>query len=320
MPPVRVASLLALASLLLALPARAQGPAAELSSPGVHVTPTPALDADPNDRVDLDVPAPPGASGEVPDVRYPVPTPAGVAEAADDDEPSIRISSRITTRLRALDANLRALAQGGGANVVNAVLSMLTGGLAITLGALRDTPADPMSIYLYVYGGSSAVRGVLSLVLAPDASDAAITYQHMPMTTVTQVEERLEYGERELRSLADRALIARVLDASINMAAGVAVVPIYLANTNFTIVSPLDYFILIGAGVSIISGVITLASTSSEERRWSAYARLRDRLEEERIEERQDGDEGVARAPESRWRVALSPTPSGAFGGFTLAF
>lgn len=270
---------------------------------------------------DLEVPAPPGASSEVPDVRYPIPSESELSVSADD-EPTIRIPSRITTRLRALDADLRVLAQRGGGNVVNAVLSMLTGGLAIALGALRDTPTDWMSVYLYVYGGSAAVRGILDLVLTPNASGAAIAYQHMPMTTHAEVLERMRYGEAELRSLAERALLARVLDASINMAVGVAVVPIYLAPNNFEIVSPLDYFILIGAGVSIISGVITLASNSVEEQRWDAYAELRRRLNAENLEDggTADEDETVALGPESRWHLALSPTPSGAFGGFSLAF
>ena len=305
----RAVPLLAAASLLAAVPARAQGPRGELSAPGEGITPT-APGPDDAAVADVDVPAPPGASDEVPDVRYPVPS----SDDEADEEPAIRISSRVTTRLRALDANLRALSANGGGNIVNAVLSMITGGLAITLGALRDTPTDFMSIYLYVYGGAAAVRGVLDLVLTPNASDAAITYQHMPMTTHEEVRERLEYGEAQLRGLAEQAMIGRILDASINMAAGVAVVPIYLAPNNFEISSPLDYFILIGAGVSILSGVITLASSSSEEQRWNAYRELRDRLEEEHVEDGQaeDVDEPVAAAPDLRWRLSA--------GSFSMSF
>jgi hypothetical protein len=269
------------------------------------------------------VPPPPGATYD-PDVRYPVPTPEDAAEEASE-EPSIRIPSRVTTRLRALDANLRSLAARGSGNIVNAVLSLLTGGLSITLGALKEPNDDWMSIYLYVYGGTAAARGILDLVLAPNASGPAVTYQHMPMTTDEEVQARLQYGENALRSLADQSLLARVLDASLNMAAGVAVVPIYLAPNEFEISDPLDYFILIGAGVSVVSGIITLVSSSAAEQRWEAYQRLRDRLEDEHEGERStDGDDvallPMPRAPEPRWRFAVSPSPRGAYAGLGLVF
>lgn len=315
---MRVAAvILALGASLGASPAFAQGPRDVLAPPGDRLEPTPAPRpaAEADDDGALSIPEPPGASGELPDVRYPIPG----TEADEEGEPAIRIPSRITTRLRALDANLRALSSRGG-DVVNAVLSMLTGGLAITLGALKDNPTDWMSIYLYVYGGASAVRGVLDLVLAPNPSGAAITYQHMPMTTQAEVRERLAYGEAQLESLAEQALIARVLDASINMAAGAAVIPIYLAPNGFAIGNPLDYFILIGAGVSLVSGIITLASSSAEEQRWEAYERLRERLAEEHEDERRAGDEPTAQAPAPSWRLSASPGPSGGYAGFHLAF
>ncbi|MCB9591766.1 MAG: hypothetical protein H6719_03445 [Sandaracinaceae bacterium] len=302
---------------VVASSASAQGPRDALAPPGDSIRPTPAAPtAEREELLIEEVPAPPGAGGAVPDVRYPLPG----ALLDEDEEPAIRIPSRITTRLRALDADLRALSQRGGGNVVNAVLSMLTGGLAITLGALKDNPTDWMSIYLYVYGGASAVRGVLDLVLSPNPSGAAITYQHMPMTTQLEVRERLAYGEAQLESLAEQALIARILDASINMAAGVAVVPIYLAPNNFEIGNPLDYFILIGAGVSLVSGIITLATSSAEEQRWEAYERLRTRLDQEHRDETSEGDEPTAEGPVSTWRVGASPSPSGGFASFDLTF
>lgn len=323
MSSLRAVAVLAVA-LLSATEAHAQRLSEDLAPPGedIEPTPAPANQTDPPPAGDaIAIPEPPGGRADVPDVRYPVPTPEQTAAAATD--PSLRIPSRITTRLRSLDANLRALGNRGGGNVVNAVLSMLTGGLAITLGALKDNPTDWMSVYLYVYGGASAVRGVLDLVLTPNASGAAIAYQHMPMGTRDEIRARLSYGERELASLAEQALIARVLDGSINIAAGAAVVPIYLAPNNFEISNPLDYFILIGAGVSIISGIITLASSSAEEQRWDAYRSLRERLARERDEaadEGEDEDEPVALAPAPRWELSASPTAGGAFGGFTLQF
>lgn len=282
----------------------------------------------------LDVPEPPGSHRER-EVLYPIPTPGSV----EPDEPQIRISSRVTTRLRALDANLQALATRGGTNIVNAVLSLLTGGLAITLGAVRPNPVDEMSIYLYVYGGTAALRGVLDFALTPNAQGAAITYQHMPMTTREEVQERLAFGERALSGLAEQSLIARVLDASLNLAAGVAVVPIFAAK-EFTISDPLDYFVLIGAGVSVVSGIITLASTSAAEQRWSAYQELRARLREERSEERRaqeaevedveevEAEESVSAldgyllAPRfgPSVRFGLAGAPSGGFASVSLTF
>ncbi len=318
---VRTAAvILAFGASLVASPALAQSPRELLAPPADDLRPTPAPQVAPPAPFDApsleEVPAPPGAGAPVPDVRYPLP-------GSDDDvgeEPVIRIPSRVTTRLRALDANLRALSARGGGNIVNAVLSMLTGGLAITLGALKDNPTDWMSIYLYVYGGASAVRGVLDLILTPNPSGAAITYQHMPMTSEAEVQDRLAYGEAQLESLAQQALVARILDASINMAAGAAVIPIYLAPNNFEIGNPLDYFILIGAGVSVVSGIVSLATNSAEEQRWDAYRRLRERLAEEHEEERRAGDEPTAALPATTWRLSMSPSPSGGYAGFGLTF
>lgn len=290
---------------------------------------TPAAPSEPSED-ELAVPEPPGSQRLAEsEVRYPIPTPEGVALAAD--EPSLRIPSRVTTRLRALDANLQALGARGGGNVVNAVLSLLTGGLAITLGALRSPNDDAFSVYLYVYGGTAALRGVLDFALTPNAQAQAITYQHMAMSTPAEVRERLEYGERALSGLAEQTLIARVLDGSLNMAAGVAVVPIFFAERDFGSLQPVDYFILIGAGVSIVSGIITLATTSPAEQRWSAYQELRERLRRERREELQASDgeraaheeDELALAPpadEGGVRFTLAPAATGFFGGLSLTF
>ncbi|MBX3271607.1 MAG: hypothetical protein KF729_15180 [Sandaracinaceae bacterium] len=314
---MRSTALILLGALALASPALAQGPRDALAAPSDAIRPTPAPPS-PVAEETAGVPEPPGA--HLGEVRYPLP---GLEHDASA-EPAIRIPSRTTTRLRALDANLRALAQRGGGNVVNAVLSMLTGGLAITLGALQDNPTDWMSVYLYVYGGASALRGVLELVLAPNASGPAITYQHMPMTTNEEVDARVAYGEAQLEDLARRGMLARVLDASINLAAGAAVVPFYLAPSGFELGSPIDYFVLIGAGISIVSGIISLATSSAEEQRWEAYARLRDRLDEEHRDEQRGHTEPRGRTEpaqdELSWHLDASPAPTGGFATFGLTF
>ncbi len=332
----------------IAAPTSAQdyGPAARLGSPtgGEHQPPPPIAAPVQPGLDEVPIPPPPGAPAEQSEVRYPIPSEEHAAAA---EEPTIRIPSRITTRLRSLDANLQALAARGGGNVVNAVLSLLTGGLAITIGALHDPNYDEVSVYLYVYGGIAAVRGILDFVMTPDAQSAAITYEHMPMTTAGEVRDRLRFGERALAGLAEQSLIARVLDASLNMAAGAAVVPIVLAPKGFGLSDPLDWFVLIAAGVSIVSGIVTLATTSPAEQRWSAYQQLRERLRQERREELEeaahhDADEPTDEpaeddtdaeldaeaealllrpsAPGPQLTFGVSPAPNGAFAGLGLAF
>ncbi len=187
----------------------------------------------------------------------------------------VHIPSSIATRLRALDADLQILAARGGGSIVDGVLSMLTGGVSITIGILIN---GPPSNYLYVYGSVGVVRGILSLALMTNPSSAAIQYSHMSMGTQSEVRARLRYGEAQLDALADMARIGRILDGSLNIAAGLAVLPVYLGPNNFEITSPFDYFVLIGAAISTVSGVITLFSTNEAERRQSAYHELRDRL------------------------------------------
>lgn len=242
--------------------------------PGGAATPPTSYEA-------VDVPPPPGSE---PGIRYPgAPGAAQRARALETDS-GVRIPSGIATRLRALDSDFQVLAARGGGSIVDGILSILTGGLSITIGILLvNEPGGVgglnISPYLFTYGGASAVRGILSLVLMTNPSGPAITYAHMPMTSMEEVRARLEYGERELAGLADRSRLSRILDGSLNVATGLAIIPIYLGPNNFEIVSTFDWFVLIGAGISAISGVITLLSSTEAERRWSAYEELRDRLE-----------------------------------------
>jgi hypothetical protein len=200
----------------------------------------------------------------------------------------IRIPSRIATRLRVLDADLNALGSRGGNNIVDGVLSLLSGSLSITLGVLVDD--NRMSNYLYLWGSANAARGILDLALAPDASEPAITFGHMPMGSMEEVRQRLHYGENELESLATKSRLMRILDASINIGVGVSVIPIYLAPNDFEVKDPLDYFVIIGSGISVISGVINLVAKSEAEKRWEAYESLRDRLKKENEQDGQSAE------------------------------
>ena len=211
--------------------------------------------------------------------RYPVAQVISPARAGLSETGTLGIPSAVATRMRAIDADLQILAARGGGSIVDGVLSILTGGLSITLGILINGPISP---YLYLYGGAGAVRGILDLALMTNPAGSAVTYTHMPMTTVDEVRARLRYGEHELEHLASMAQLSRILDGSINIATGLAIIPVYLGPINFAITDPFDYFVLIGAGISAVSGIITLFSSTEAERRWGAYQELRDRL-------RQDG-------------------------------
>ncbi|AKF08296.1 hypothetical protein DB32_005445 [Sandaracinus amylolyticus] len=254
----------------------------------------------PSSYESVDVPPPPGSAQ--PGIQYPG-QPDARRRAPLTTDAGVRIPSGIATRLRALDSDFQVLAARGGGSIVDGVLGILTGGLTITIGILLlEEPAGPgglnMSPYLFTYGGASAVRGILSLVLMTNPSGAAITYSHMPMTTMAEVQARLDYGERELASLADRARLSRIIDGSLNVAVGLAIIPIYLGPNNFEIRNTFDWFVLIGAGISAISGVITLLSSTEAERRWSAYEELRDRL-------RARGEGGDARTGDDAPRSEL---------------
>lgn len=243
----------------------AGGPAQPVDS----ATPPPAL-ADPA------VPPPPAPAT----ARYPAAS-AFDSEAGDEalETEQLHIPSRIATRIRVLDRDLTALSVRGGSHIVDGVLSILTGGLVVALGVVIDNAA--LAPYFYVYGGAGIVRGVIDLSVTPDASDAAIAYGHMSMGTVDEVKERLRFGEHSLESIADRSRLARILDSSISIAAGLAFIPLYAPN-GFGELDTLDYFVLIGAGISLVSGVINLLTRSDAERRWSAYSELRERLRRER--------------------------------------
>jgi len=208
------------------------------------------------------------------DTRYPSPA----AAIGGTTSEGVRIPSRIATRLRVLDADFNALSSRGGNALVDGILSILTGGLAITLGYFVDD--EFLTPYLYVYGAAGVARGIIDLTLMPDPHDPYIEFSHMPMNTMAQVHERLDYGERELESLADRTRLVRILDASINILVGVSIVPLYLGPNDFE-VDTFGVFVIIGASISVISGIINLLTRSEAERRWSAYEELSERLERE---------------------------------------
>jgi hypothetical protein len=284
-----------------------ESPTAPTTPPtGPSATPPPSYEG-------VAVPPPPGATAIYAPAR------SGITGDSSD----VHIASSIATRLRALDADLQILALRGGGNIIDGILSILTGGISITLGILLDGAPDPTRNYLYVYGSVGAVRGILSLALMTNPSAAAIQYSHMAMGSTREVRARLRYGETQLDALADQARIARILDGSLNIAAGLAVIPIFLGPSNFSLSSPFDAFVLIGAAISTVSGVITLFSTNEAERRQSAYHELRDRLmaTPEGVE---DDDALEAAAADDHAAVTVTPNlailPGGGFAGLSGSF
>lgn len=203
-----------------------------------------------------------------------------IEQAALGDGFQLRAS--IAARTRAVGTDLQVLSLRGGSGVVDGVLALVMGATTIGIGVAIDlsdsAPGPSLTPYLYVYGGAGVVRGILGFAFMQDPSSAAVQFTHMPMTNLAEVRARLRYGERELESLARNAELARILDGSLSIATGLAVVPIYLGPTNFAFTSAFDYFVLIGAAVSVTTGTITLFSTNEAERRWSSYRDLRDRL------------------------------------------
>ena len=283
-------------------------PAAE-APPGYRVEPAPSA------TPPAEVPPPPEARGYGRPQGYPSGRGQGV------DGPDLRVPSRIATRLRVLDADFAYLAARGGSRIVDGILSIVTGGLSITLGIIIDEPN--LSEYLYVYGGAGVARGVVDLVLNPNASSAAIDYSHRPMGTMAEVQERLQFGESELESLADTSRLSRILSASINIAAGAAFVPVYLGPNDFE-VDTFGAIVLVTAGVSVVTGIINLFTRSEAERRWSAYEELRERLagrgEDAEADDRAALNRSRPTADFDRVDFGVAATPLGATVGLTGRF
>jgi hypothetical protein len=281
------------------------------------------------------VPDAPPAYG---DVSIPTPPPGSVGgvyaaprSAVTADSPDVHIGTTVATRLRALDADLQILAMRGGGSFLDGILMLVQSAATVTWGVLRDMNASPpgsvsyAAIYLYTYAGASAARAILSFAMMTNPSAPAIRYSHMPMGSMGEVRERLRYGELQLDGLADQARIGRILDGSINLAVGLAVLPAYLIPNSFEVRDLSDWFVIVLAGVSTVMGVVTLVSTTEAERRQSAYHELRDRVlatpegmsEEDALE-----SEAATSAQSSSVSVApiLSLSPTGGFAGATVTF
>lgn len=269
-------------SIGLAITLPAWGTQAQDEGAGALAAPTARDGSRPSATLE-DVPPPPEEGYQEPQARYPGATngetPAGLEFESDD--PGVRIPSRTATRLRVVGSSLRTLAARGGNKLVDGILSLTSGALVIGIAGWQWSEDKQLGGYLLLYGVANIARGLIDLILTPNASRYSIEFTHMPRTSLGEVEAALAFGERSLEQMAKRTRLARILDASLNIGVGAAVIPLYLAPNDFEIDDPFDYFVIIGSGISIISGLISLATRSDAERRWQAYQELRDRLERE---------------------------------------
>ncbi len=190
---------------------------------------------------------------------------------------SLRLPEPLATRLRVLGTHLEILGNRSRQRTVDGVLSAISGGLSLGFGvwARRDETTDRgLARYLFLWGGASLGRGLVHLAISPRAQRLWARYQALPQHTRESAEARLAFGEAALERVARRARAARYVDGGLNLAVGAAVLPVYLAPNDFNIDQPFDYFVIIGSAISVISGIVTLATPSDAERRWRGYQEL----------------------------------------------
>lgn len=234
----------------------------------LEITPIPAP---PDGAV---VPPPPGSA-------YSLSTPRGTLPAATS---GLRLPSTIATRMRALEGDLQALALRGSGYIVDGVVQLLSSGVSIAVGVLFLTGGgatnDAFSAYLFTMGGVGVARGLLTLLVPATPSESAVAYAHpLPLTSYAEARARLRSREGELSGLATAGMVGRIIDGSLGVGVGLAMIPIFVAVGEFDETNPLNYVMLLLAGVSTVTGIITLFSTSDAERRWNGYVELRDRLQ-----------------------------------------
>lgn len=298
-------------------------PSASASAATATAPPTPTVA--PPEYSDVAIPAPPGSAGV-----YAAPRGA-VALAVDS--PDLHIGTSIATRLRALDADLQILAMRGGGDYFGPIVNLLLAGGLIGLGIWADTTGS-LSMgsqwypaYMYTSAAGMVARSVLSFVLASmnNPSGSAIRYAHMPMGSRSEVRARLQYGESQLDALADLARIGRIADGSLSIVVGLAVVPIMFGSGSFDTSNFFGWILLGTSAIQVVTGIISLVSTTEAERRQSAYHELRDRIlsTPEGMSD-EDALEQAEADASARSDVTVTPMfslgPTGGFAGATLTF
>ena len=268
------------------------------------------------------VPSAPHTSATI----YPAPRGPMLADA-----PGLHIATSIATRLRVLDGDLQTLAMRGGGDYFGPIVQLVLGGAMVGFGVwMQLSPSSSTASwypgYFFVTAGGSISRAILSLVLTSvnNPTGPAIRYSHMPMASSRDVRDRLRYGESQLDSLADLARIGRILDGSISIATGLAVLPIIFGSGTFQTSDFFGWLLLAFSAVQVVVGVVSLATTTWAEQRQAAYHELRDRLlatevgsEDAEMLEREAADETASQVSVT---PAISLGPSSGFAGATVAF
>ncbi|MCB9626901.1 MAG: hypothetical protein H6725_05990 [Sandaracinaceae bacterium] len=216
-----------------------------------------------------DVPPPPPPPGSA----YGLPSPSGYVPPAPV---GFQLDADTATRLRVLDSDLQQLARAGNP-IASGVITMATGGLSIALAFLA-TEDSFLRNYLVLYGSANVLTGLTELAIRPNASGASIAFTHMPMGNASEAQARLLFGEAALQRIARRARAARLITASLDVAVGLAIIPMFLGPNDFSVRDPFDYFVLLGSGISVVTGLINLVTRSPAEKYWAAYGELDQRL------------------------------------------
>ncbi|MBZ0120246.1 MAG: hypothetical protein K8H88_24865 [Sandaracinaceae bacterium] len=252
-------------------------------------------------------PAGPAYTEPAYDAPVPEPTTTGAQGGAawgPEQEGEPAADTTVAVLSHALDASFLSLGSRSGPSWTSVLLSMVSGAAAIGFGvgfAVEGPPYSDLAPYFVVIGATTIARAIVTdLILRPDARGPAIAYQNMSTASAADRLERLRYGEGQLAALADWSLAARVVDASLNIASALAVIPAYLLPKDLSTFHPLEAFIFVGPAITLIAGIVTLATQSEAEQRWSAYRRLRQRFE-------------IARSPASEFslQLAAAPLPGG---------
>jgi hypothetical protein len=189
-----------------------------------------------------------------------------------------RISPADATRLRALEADLNLLGARSDGRIVDATLSLVVGGVAVTTGVFFKDAA--VRSLLWIGGSVSVMHGVVGLTLRPDAGRAASTFTHLPMRSDAEVRTRIAEGRRSLAELARRERTVRLVDGSLTMAAAASYLPVYSllrrrddGAWHFGD-STADYVVAVGASLVFVGGVLTAVLRTEAERRHRSYERL----------------------------------------------
>jgi hypothetical protein len=191
--------------------------------------------------------------------------------------PHAALSPLAQARLRTLEADLALLAAHSHGRVLDGALRIAVGSAFVSLGVFVD---DARALLLTL-GGASIAQGINTLVLLPDVQAEVRAFALSPRNTPAQVDVRIRLGEQTLARIAKRTRAARLLGASVTMAAAAAYVPVYWAlsraeDSRYRFGDDsIDFVLLTLAGLGFAAGLVEAIIPSEAERRWSDYQELK---------------------------------------------